>query len=104
VVKKDWLIYGLLLIGAFVSYQQGRLDAEHMLRVTVGVVTYLLAQFGIRFVRVSEEAKSAFMAILLSLLLIWILDASLSTALWVIALVGLRFFTQRARRDPRSEG
>ena len=101
-VKKDWLIYGLPHRSICLLSARSARCGTHV--VTVGVVTYLLAQFGIRFVRVSEEAKSAFMAILLSLLLIWILDASLSTALWVIALVGLRFFTQRARRDPRSEG
>lgn len=102
--KKEWLVCGILTIGSLLLYQQGRLDTHQVLRVIVGFAVYVLSQLGIRHVRVSVDLKNAFMAILLSVLLIWILDASLSAALCVFGLVGIRFLLERSKRNPGSQG
>ena len=84
--KKEWLVYGALITGLLLFYWQVVPDTR-VLRTIVGVCVYVLSQLGIGVLRVSQSFKKSFMAILLSILLIWILDASLSTALCVFALV-----------------
>jgi succinate dehydrogenase/fumarate reductase cytochrome b subunit len=99
--KKQWLVYGALITGLLLFYWQVVPDTR-VLRTIVGVCVYVLSQLGIGVLRVSQSFKKSFMAILLSILLIWILDASLSTALCVFALVGIRVFAERRNSGSES--
>ena len=99
--KREWLLYGLLMIVELAFYWQGVFDVNHVLRVAVGLGAYLLARLTMRFVRASEDVKGVFEAVLRSLLLIWILEASWSIAFWVTALIGIRFFMERSKRNSR---
>ncbi len=79
--KKELLLYCLLMIVELVLYWQGIADVSHVLRVAVGLGVYVGGRLIMRSMKASERVKDVFEAILLGLVLIWILEASWTTAL-----------------------
>jgi hypothetical protein len=95
--KRESLLYGLLMIVELVLYWQGIVDVSHVFRVAVGLGIYVGGRLIMRSVKASERVKGVLEAVLLGLALIWILEASWTTALWVIGLIGIRLSCGKAK-------